>query len=120
MRLLVYSYFPVLADSHNGGAQHTMHNLLSGFIRAGLDVKVLCPEYRGDNLLNLGERLRIMPVLKGVANRPLFPYERFYNIQRMAEALEDADVVWALDQSFPLITRQPIVLTLGNFSYAME
>jgi glycosyltransferase involved in cell wall biosynthesis len=120
MRLFVYSYFPVLTNYQFGGAQQIMHDLLSGFAAAGLDVTVICPESNDRDLLPCRDNLRVLPVLKSVINRALFPYERFYNWQQIREYAQQADLIWTLDNSFPFDVPQPIVLTLDQFSYTEE
>jgi glycosyltransferase involved in cell wall biosynthesis len=104
-----------------GGAQQAMHDLLIGFSRSGVDVTVICPEVKEDNrdLLSV-ENVHVLPVLKEVKNRPLFPHEHLYNVQRVAELVQAADIVWTLDYAFPIQVPQPIVLTLDNFTYDEE
>jgi glycosyltransferase involved in cell wall biosynthesis len=120
MRLLVNSYFPVLADLQLGGAQLIMRELLLGFAQAGLEVTVLCPESDRTDLLRLNSNLRVLPKLKQVANRPLFPYERTHNWRQVAVHAEQADVIWTLDDALPLQLPRPVVLTLDQFSYREE
>lgn len=120
MKLLVYSYFPVLNNLQFGGAQLIMRDLLVGFVKAGVDVTVICPESDEADPLTLGNHFRILPVLKDIKNRPLFPYERLHNWQHIKRCAEQTDVIWTLDRAFPLEVSQPVVLTLDQFSYRDE
>ena len=120
MKLLVYSWFPVLARHQAGGAQQAMHDLLTGFAGAGLDVTVICPEAKEGKILSVNENLRVLPVLKEFETRHLFPYEHLHNLQQVAKATQSVDVVWTIDSTFPLDVPQPIVLTLDCFCYKNE
>lgn len=120
MQIFVYSYFPPLATHQAGGVQRLTHDLIVGFVKSGARVTVLCPEHDGGDLLDLGADLRVLPVLKEVDRRPLYPYEYQHNLQYLSLALEGADVIWTIDRRFPLEVSQPVVLSLNNFSYGTE
>ncbi len=120
MRLLVYSYFPIREKHQAGGAQMLMHDLLFNFVRAGIDVTVICPEIKENEILQYTENLEILPVLKEAKGEEICVSDQFHNLQQLANAIQYTDVVWTLDRSFPLDIPQPIVLTLGTIAYGIE
>lgn len=119
MKLLVYSYFPILADHQAGGAQLLMHDLLLGLAEAGTDVTVICPETNQGTNLSV-DNLEVVSTFKEMEDRDLFVYERLHNLQQVANVVQYADVVWCLDRSFPLDIPQPIVMTLDTIAYKTE
>jgi glycosyltransferase involved in cell wall biosynthesis len=120
MKILVYSYFPLHDNLQLGGAQLMMHDIIVGLVQAGIDITFICPETNERNLISLGKKIKILPVLKIVENRVLFPYENFHNLQQIKRYSQNVDVIWTLDRSFPLEVPQPVVLSLDQFSYPDE
>lgn len=120
MNVLAYTWFPVLRNEQSGGTQQVVRDLIVALSCAGLTLTVICPEAPRDVLLSETPNLRILPVLKHPYVRPLFPYERVHNLQEITRALEGVDVIWSIDQPFPLEVQQPVVLRLDNFSYEGE
>jgi len=120
MKILVYSYFPALKNLQLGGAQLIMHDLLVGLVKGGIDVTFICPGTNEKDLLTLGGKFKILPVLKSEGNRTLFPYERLFNLQQIKKYSQNADIIWTLDRSFPIEAPQSVVLSLDQFSYPDE
>lgn len=120
MNILVYSYFAPRNDHLAGGVQSFLHYLLRGLIQSGEDVTVLSPESDEDDLLDLGPKLSVFPVLLEPNDRSLKPYERHYNTQYYSLLANAADVVLTLDRTVPVETDTPVVLSLNNFSYSTE
>jgi len=122
MRVLFYSYFPILKNHLSGGAQLVTRDLILGLAESGINVRVLCPStgnYENEDLLD-HKRIEIMPVLKEKSVNELTVVDYLYNIQQAAKAMQDIDVIWTMDTSFPLFVSKPIVYTLGTIAYETE
>jgi len=119
LRILVYSYFPVLKDHQAGGAQFAMRQTIEGLAKEGLHITVICPEADGLEIL-AGERIRVLPILKEATGKTLMLHERARNLHHIAEAAQNVDVIWTLDSLFPLKVKQPIVLMLQTIAYEDE
>ncbi len=119
MRLLVYSYFPPLAEHHAGGAQRLLHSLLNGLSARGFDITVLCP--RPDEHAEFAPLpMRLIPRLYEPGPSPLPPHERQLNLQEIGCAAAQTDVVLSVDRPLPLSVGPPVALSVNNFSYGTE
>jgi len=123
MNLLIYSYFPVRESHQAGGAQFLLRELILGFLASDIKVKVICPEL--DNLeqgdILKARNLEVLPVLKeSKPDKELDLFERFHNIKKTTEAVQQADVIWSIDRSFPVRVSQPIVMTFDTIAYGIE
>jgi glycosyltransferase involved in cell wall biosynthesis len=119
VRLLVHSYFPLLADHQAGGAQFVMRETLSGLVKHGMEITIICPATNRSDLFSACG-VEVLPVLKEKARRPLTLHERAENLHHVAVAANKSDVIWTLDRAFPLRVSQPIVLTLQTVAYEDE
>ena len=43
MKILIYSYFPILKEHQAGGAQLIMRELTIGLANSGVEIRILCP-----------------------------------------------------------------------------
>ena len=121
MHILVYSYFAPLRDHLAGGVQRFLNDILKGIVDAGHNVTVLSTEPdNNDELLDLGSRFFVLPVLREPTTGSLTPYERHYNAQYYSKLANSADVVLSIDRSVPIETETPVLLSLNNFSYSTE
>src|SRR5437588_660717 len=114
MRLLVYSYFPPLAEHHAGGAQRLLHSLLNGLTARRFDITVLCPGPDEDSEL-ARLPIRVVPRLYEPGPSPLPPHERQLNLQEIGRAAAEADVVLSVDRALPLPVGPPVALSVNNF-----
>ena len=120
MNVLVYSWFVPLASRQLGGTQHIVRDLMIGLSNAGAKLTVLCPEADRTDLLPENENLRLLPALKDPYMKQLFPYELQHNFQQIEAALPGIDVIWSIDQPFPLQTKHPVALRLDSLAYPKE
>lgn len=119
LRLLVHSYFPILANRQAGGAQFAMHQILVGLANKGVDITVICPETGSSDTIS-ASGIKVLPVLKEKSRTSLKLHERAQNLRHIAAAVGNVDVIWTLDASFPLRVKQPIILTLQTIAYEEE
>lgn len=120
LKILAYCYFPVYKDFLPGGAQYVAQLMLSTFVMRGHEVIVLCPKPRTGDLLESRPGLTIVPALKSVETRPLFPYEHWANVEWFRMLSSQTDVAWCIDYTPPIHLPIPVVLAMDQFSYPKE
>lgn len=120
MKLLVYSYFPILECHQAGGAQLVVRDLLLGFAKAGVEITVVCPKIPSRFSVLSHKNICVLPKLKYFESRSLSFDEVIYNTKIIESLINSIDVIWTIDRSFPLQTNKPIVLTLDTISYKNE
>lgn len=118
MKLLIYSYFPLLSRHQAGGAQLMLRALIERFKEKEVSATVICPE-TDQQLLDL-PNIKVLPVLKEKGKKPLTFQERLHNNNMILEQLCDVDAVWTIDETFPIRTSKPIILTLQTIAYEEE
>lgn len=112
MNVLIYSYFPLRANHWAGGAQTFLGELIQGLARYEFAFRVVCPKvHRGERLLE-SPSMQHFPVLDEPAEQYLKFDVRARNLTFFQEHLDWADVVWTIDEPFPLRVVQPVVSSL--------
>jgi glycosyltransferase involved in cell wall biosynthesis len=120
LRIMIYSYFPPLANHLAGGAQRFLDGLLPALSRTGdVEIAVLCAPLAGEQLIPDQPGLRVIAELAVVDGDPT-PAQAHHDLAVLSQYCRWADVVVTIDRHFPLPTNVPVVLCLNNFSYGPE
>lgn len=115
MNVLVYSYFPIREHHQAGGAQQHMRDLVLAVAEQGFKLRIICPETKGDTLLH-HPNVEHHAVLKEPGALPVWFDERAYNVRHIVERMTNVDLIWSIDEHFPLRVAQPIVLSFHTLA----
>jgi glycosyltransferase involved in cell wall biosynthesis len=116
MRVLLHIYYPFFHGHLAGGAQTTVRLYTQCLVERGFTVRVLCPKSVLDEMMPMTEEagIAIWPLLTEVTATEPSPSNQAANLRAIVSAVRDVDVVWTVDRRFPLVTRQPIILTYST------
>ncbi|MFX1392324.1 MAG: glycosyltransferase family 4 protein [Promethearchaeota archaeon] len=121
MKILIYSYFPILKEHQAGGAQLIMRELSIGLADCGIRIRVLCPYTENYNSALLEhENIEVMPTLRERNGDELNLTDYLHNLQQASIAIEGVDVIWSIDTAFPFKVSIPIIFTSETLSYENE
>lgn len=120
MHVLIYSYFPPLADHLLGGAQAIIDSLVRELAMQGLRITFVCPPAGGRPLIPTTPRVAVVDALVAVDNQDATPAQTHHDLWLLHTLEQDVDVILSIDQHYPLHTKKPVILSLNNFSYGPE